>query len=319
MSRITAGTLKNRFRSVNRHLGRYKWRVVVIARHRELLEQLGLATPEQVKVFGAGANPVASNVGHPQTGPGAAPALPSCRIELLKDHRGRRDIHRIEARQPNGSPLVLFLKRTWRPYKKDGLHSLLRRGRVWSVARQEWENALALQQAGRRTAELVAYGQECAWGWEKFSFLLTEAAVGTQTVEQFLRACREPQTRRRVLDALAAEVRKLHQAGLATPDLFTRHIFVSADSDPPGFCFIDLARLDRRRRVSSRLAARDLAALNVTAPLRHVTLRERLRFLRVYAGGADRPLRKRVEARTRRLLRRRRFQDFLRNNEPNVK
>ncbi|MDW8310498.1 MAG: lipopolysaccharide kinase InaA family protein, partial [Verrucomicrobiales bacterium] len=241
------------------------------------------------------------------------------KVQFVKDHCGRRDVHRIEARLANGASLVLFLKRTWRPYKKDGLSSILARGRVCSSARREWENALTLQRAGLRVAEPVAYGEDCGLCWERFSFLLTEAAAGTRTLEQFLRACSDPRCRRRVFDALAAEIRRLHQAGLATPDLFTRHIFVSAETDPPRFCFIDMARLDRRVRVPLRLAARDLAALNVTAPLRHVTLRERLRFLRVYAGGADRRLRKRVVARTTRLLRRRRFQVFFRNSDPNVK
>jgi tRNA A-37 threonylcarbamoyl transferase component Bud32 len=307
--------------------------VVVIAKHRALLEPLGLATLEEVKAFGAGPKSPSPKVGPAsslpsplapgsRSGAGKMPAQGrtlAFKSVLVKDHHGRRDVFRIETQRPDGSPLVLFLKRTWRPYKKDGLRTLLRHGRVWSIARQEWENSLALQQAGLRTAELVAYGEECGLCWERFSFIVTEAAAGAQTIEQFLRDCRDPLARRRAFDRLAAEVRRLHDAGLATPDLFTRHIFLNADSDPPGLCFIDMARLDRRTRVSRRLAARDLAALNVSAPLRDVALRERLRLLRVYAGRFDRELRKRIVTRTTRLLRKRRFQTFFKNSEPKVK
>ena len=102
--------------------------VIVMDEYREVLTRLGLTTIEGAKDY---------------------------RGELVKDHHGRRDILRIQ--QPNGP--VLYLKRNWRPYKKDGLWSLLRHGCAWSQSRQEWENMLALQRAGLHTAGLVAYGQ----------------------------------------------------------------------------------------------------------------------------------------------------------------
>lgn len=253
--------------------------MVVIRQHRAWVERLGLATCQQARAFSA---------------------------ERVKDHRGRRDILRLHLADETGGPLLWYVKRNWRPYKKDGLWSLFRRGRVWSAARQEWENAEALERAGLRAAPRVAFGEECGPLWERFSFLVTEAAAGTETVEHFLRHCLEPPERRRVFDALAREVRRLHDAGLATPDLFTRHVFVERNRQPPAFCWIDVARLDRRRRVPARLRARDLAALNVTAPLRLVSQRERLRFFLRYAGGKDRRLLRKVVARTRHLLRRRR-------------
>src|SRR5688572_28279417 len=92
--------------------------------------------------------------------------------ELIKDHKGQRDIQRVTA--PDGR--VLFLKRNWRPYKKDGLASLMARGQVWSQSRVEWENSLALQRAGIAVAELVACGEECGLLWEHFSFILTASA-----------------------------------------------------------------------------------------------------------------------------------------------
>lgn len=228
--------------------------MIEIVRHRAALEALGLATLDGVKAY----------TGKP-----------------LKTHGGKRDVFRIET--PGA---VLFLKRNWCPHKKDGLASLLQRGKVRSVAKREWDNYLALQRAGLHTAELVAYGEECGPLWEKFSFIITEAAPGKPLSEAFVN-----------LDALAQEVRKMHDAGLFTPDLFARHIFVSDH-----FTLIDMARLD------SGPAERDLAALNVTAPLRLVSAKQRLRFLKVYGG---RHLFRHIERRVRYLLRKRRkFSDF---------
>lgn len=257
--------------------------MVVIAKHRAVVERLKLAQLADVKAFSG---------------------------DLVKNHRGRRDIFRIRTMDDAGRELILFLKRNWKPYKKDGLTSVLRRGKVWSLSRQEWENSLALQRAGLNTAALVAYGEDCGPLWEKFSFILTEAATGQQTVQDFLQHCRDAKLRRRVFDELAQTIRKMHDAGLASPDLFTRHLFVDEAAASPAFCFIDMARLDSGKPLSDRTRARDLAALHVTAPLRFVSTRERFHFLRIYAGKRDRGLAKLVEQRAEHLLQRRKFREF---------
>jgi len=254
--------------------------MVVIARHRALVSQRQLATVEGAKAFQG---------------------------TFVKQLRGRRDILRIQAHDETGRELVLYLKRYWRRPKKDGLKSLLLFGRVWSIARQEWENARALEQAGFTVSRSVAYGEDCGWCWERFSFLLTEAAPGQQTVDQFLDSCLDRAPRREVIGALAIEVRRLHDAGLSFPDLFTRHIFVDSSPNPPRFCFIDVARLDRRARISDRRRSRDLAALNATASTRSVTPKERLLFLRTYAGAVDRGWVRRIRRRMSHLLRRRKY------------
>lgn len=261
--------------------------MLVIAQNHELLRQLGLDTMEGVKQFNG---------------------------ELIKNHKGRRDIFRIRAPAgPDGQPVVLFLKRNWQPYKKDGLHSLLTRGAVWSQSRVEWENSLALQRAGIEVAAPVAFGEECGPLWEKFSFIITAAARGDMTLQEFLNTRTDRAERRRVFDALAGEIRRMHDAGLASPDLFTRHIFLARGPEPK-FCLIDMARLDRQRPLSARRRARDLAALHVTAPLRWVSARERLRFVRQYDG--DRALIRLVQQRSRHLLQRKKFADYLVPGQP---
>jgi tRNA A-37 threonylcarbamoyl transferase component Bud32 len=239
--------------------------VIEIVKHRAALETLGLATLEGVRAY---------------TG------LP------LKTHGGKRDVFRIET-----PAATLFLKRNWRPHKKDGLASLLRHGEVRSVARREWDNCLRLQRAGIRTAELVAYGEECGPLWETFSFIITEAAPG-RPLSALLEPGNTGGATVPLLQALAREIRKMHDAGLFSPDLFARHIFVDGDR----FTLIDMARVD------DGPAERDLAALNVTVPLRQLSARQRLRFLQAY-GRPE--LFRRIERRVRYLLKRRRkFADF---------
>jgi hypothetical protein len=257
--------------------------LLTIAHHHDFLTQSGLSSIEQVKSFHG---------------------------ECLKRHRhGRRDVLQIPFQSENGRSTALFLKRNWRPYTKDGLKSLLRRGSVWSASRQEYANSRALVSAGVRVACPVAYGEQCSLFREKFSFLITEAAPG-MPIDQFLRDTPDRTARRLVLDALARFVRRFHNAGFTTPDLFTRHVFVDTHASEPSFCLIDVARLNVTKRLRPRKRARDLAALNVTAPLRLVSARERLRFLRIYAGQRDKPLAHLIARRVSHLLTRRKYRDF---------
>lgn len=255
--------------------------VIVIEKHGPVLARLGLSTLEQFKNFDA---------------------------EVIQPDR--REVLRIQTTDAEGRPLLLFLKRNWRSSKKNGLASLLRHGRVRSLAREEWENFKIVQRAGLRTAGLVAYAEECGPLWEKFSCLLTEAAAGPDNLEQFLQQARPPGERRRIFDALAREVRRMHEAGVATPDFWSRHIFFDAAAVEPVFCFIDLARLDCGQPLPRHARVRALASLNVSAPMRLVSWRERLRFLRLYVGRRDRALVKAIQQRTQRLLARNKYPDF---------
>jgi hypothetical protein len=253
--------------------------VFVIAKYHDLLRRLGLDSIEGVRSFQG---------------------------ELIKNHKGRRDILRVVSETGRDSR-VFFLKRNWQPYKKDGLHSLVTRGEVWSQSRVEWENAQALARAGIGVAEPVAFGEDCGLLWEKFSFILTASARGDATLDDFFRQCRDDAERRCVFTALARELRRMHDAGLASPDLFARHIFIERGAEPQ-FCLIDMARLDRRKTLPAELRARDLAALHVTAPMRFVTKRERMRFLETYGDAHElEPL---IQERAEHLLKRRKFGEF---------
>jgi tRNA A-37 threonylcarbamoyl transferase component Bud32 len=253
--------------------------MVTVAKYNRQLEQLGLDTLATVKQFEG---------------------------ELVKNHRGRRDIFKISTTDDEERPLGLFLKRNLKPYKKDGLASLVLRGKVCSQSRREWENSVRLQDAGLQTCGLVAYGEERGLLWEKFSFLITEAAPG-ERLDQFFRCCHDARIRASVITALAHTIRRMHDAGLASPDLFTKHIFVDTSLDVPKFSFIDMARLDRCKKISDALRARDLASLNLTAPLENVSPKERIRFLKAYAGCMDRNFVSKIASEVKRLLKKSKF------------
>ncbi|MGH7177302.1 MAG: lipopolysaccharide kinase InaA family protein [Tepidisphaeraceae bacterium] len=256
----------------------------MIARYEEQLRRFGLTSIDAVKRYQP--------------------------THVIENWTGHRDTSRLDGVESDGRALVLYLKRVWSTPLKNGLASLLKRGRVWSVCRQEWENCLALNSTGIETAEPVAYGEECGALRERFSFIITRAARGDQTLEGFLRDCHEPAQRRAILNALARHVRHMHASGLFSPDLFTRHIFVDTSALSPAFCLIDMARVDRSRAPSRRLRVRDLAALNVTAPVRHVDARERLRFLRDYADADAASLARPIARRMAHLLKRPKFATF---------
>ena len=259
--------------------------MILIERHHALLEKLGLSTLDGVKSFQG---------------------------EIVERIPGKRDVQRFQAKAESGRELIFYLKRHWRSDRQDALLSLLTHGHLWSVARVEWENARVLQAAGFHTAPLVACGDEINLLGEKFSFLLTEAATGPMTLDQFVRDGQDLPRTRKVFDSLAQELQRLHQRGLSLPDLFARHIFFDPEAESIGFCFIDVARLIRRRNLAIPQQARALAALNVTTPLRFVSAKERVRFLRLYAGRKElRPLVDRIASRTARLLERKKYRDFL--------
>lgn len=255
--------------------------VLVIAKHSDVLALIGLDSLQGARAFCG---------------------------DLVKNHRGHRDIYEINTKTSEGAPLRLFLKRNLNAYKKDGMLSFLRHGRCWSASREEWENSQRLQKAGLSTAGLVAWGEECGLLWEKFSFIITEAAPGIP-LREFLRDSCDRARRRKVIETLGEQIARMHSAGLASPDLFTRHIFVSGEENVE-FCLIDMARLDQRPHLPLGLRARDLAALHATAPLSWVSRSERMRFLRAYGGRIDQELAGRVERRAAHLLQRRKFQEF---------
>ncbi len=228
-----------------------------------------------------------------------------------------RDRSAVEVRIERGEPRTFFVKRVGRAHVKHMVEAARAMERPVSKCRREWEAARALEEAGVAAAPMVALGERRLGPWPLESFLVVEKLYGSEPLDEFLDslAALPRRARAREVRALAKAVAdaaaRMHRAGLFHLDLYAKHIFVRRNG---GVFVINIIDLQRMRRGGGLAAAvRDLAALNVTVPLRTATPRTRLRFLAEYArragrrGGALRRLARGVVARSLRISRRKKF------------
>lgn len=232
-------------------------------------------------------------------------SVQTLRGSLVKDQRGKRDVLQLSLRGQ-----TFFLKRIWRTKPVQTLETLVKHRRVRSLAGIEWDNLVQLSRHRIRVAEPIAFGERIYRLREEFSFILTRAAPGEMDLHDFVESETDPIRRRRVLDELAGMVRRLHDAGFATPDLFARHLFLNWRGGRPLFTLIDMARVDRVRQVSRAMRARDIAGLNSSLPHHLVSPSDRMRFLHRYCGGRDRSMAAAVRRRMEHLLRRNKRLNF---------
>jgi len=145
---------------------------------------------------------------------------------------------------------------------------------------------------------------------ERGAFVGIEDLAPARPLDDWLReGAPQGAVRRRVLEALADAVARLHGLRHHHRDLYLNHVYVDPRADPALVAIIDWDRLGRHRRRLGRRAVKDLAALDASIPPGSVTARERLRFLARYlralpdAGGRARLLRlsRRVERKAARI------------------
>jgi heptose I phosphotransferase len=87
--------------------------------------------------------------------------------------------------------------------------------------------------------------------------------------------------RREFIHKLAQFTRKFHQTGLRHRDLYFSHIFHSRDGS---FYLIDLQRVFKPVILARRFRIKDIAQLYYSAPGRHFSSTDRLRFYLSYSG-----------------------------------
>ncbi|MCU0722523.1 MAG: hypothetical protein MUC63_02715 [Planctomycetes bacterium] len=184
---------------------------------------------------------------------------------------------------------AFFLKRFTRPPAKDALWQLIRGRRPRTHAEVEGGMIRAFREAGLDAPEVAAWGEEAGRGLRRRSFLLTAGLPDALPLPMFLEenraALRSPRARGAFAGALAGTVRRMHDAGLAHPDLYSYHVFVRGTPASPSFAFIDLHRAFRRETPCLLDAVRDLTSLHLTLPPVFVTRSDRVRFLSRYFGG----------------------------------
>ena len=138
-------------------------------------------------------------------------------------------------------------------------------------------------------------------GAVRASYLVSEALERAQILSHFAIG-REGQARhgyarrKAVSDALAAELRRMHDAGIYTRDLQETNIMVEQRDGAMRFYFLDLEDFRRASRVSQRRRMLNLVHLDRSIG-RFVSRAGRLDFLYAYTGrGAARDARRKAVA-----------------------
>jgi len=248
----------------------------------------------------------------------------------LVDGHQSRSVSRIELGQKlagaGGERVVIYLKRQWGRAARASWRDLLALRWPVAPARREWRIARRLMARGIPVAAPVAWGYDSGPGGPRAMIAFREvpgislarwlldssgaggvsissAAAGSTiaTRAAFTIAACSPAVRRAVAEKIGLTLRHVHDCGLAFPDFYAKHIFVSGLSGPgdiggpsPEVRLIDVQRVGP---LVPWREARDLSALLVTAISPRVTHTDRLRVLRAYLGT------RRIGPRGRRLVR----------------
>ena len=208
---------------------------------------------------------------------------------LVKPNIGRFRRRLWFEAMPAGSrqPVKIFLKRYDRPPAIRQILNWLSHRKRSSFASAEREAIEQLAAAGVNTPQVMAAGEQWGLLFERRSFLMTEEIRDSQPLERRLPKCFDGAAtpaalseRREFIRRLAAFVRRFHQTGRRHRDLYLSHVFCS---DAGEFCLIDLARSSRPVQ-QRRFQIKDIAQLHYSAPARHFSRTDRLRFYLTYAG-----------------------------------
>jgi len=182
----------------------------------------------------------------------------------------------------NNPSTTLFLKR----YERAPILTQLQN---WLWARQQvscgffdLEPANLLSAAGIKTPKIVSYGEQWGGLFEERSFIITEKIANAESLERKLPDCFSgPATvsnltlRRNFIAQLAGFIKKFHQSNYRHRDLYLSHIFYSDDGE---FYLIDLARVFKPIVFQQRFRIKDIAQVYYSAPAKHFSNTDRLRF-----------------------------------------
>ena len=158
----------------------------------------------------------------------------------------------------------------------------------WTKARRFWRRGLALHAAGFNVPSTILCGEKRRWGVCERSFVVTEEIEG-QPAPVFLSSFSystgdnaQIKLKRRALAQLGQLVRRFHELGFIHGDLVATNIFLAQSANDPVFYLMDNDRTQRYPAwLTMNLRRRNLVQLN-RMPLAHITLQDRMRFLRSY-------------------------------------
>jgi tRNA A-37 threonylcarbamoyl transferase component Bud32 len=162
-------------------------------------------------------------------------------------------------------------------------------------AYRSWSNAFRFEDRGLPTPRALALIHRKRVGLVRDAFLLMEKAEHTRELQEHFAALdalpgsNRLRRRRALIDAVARLLRRLHRHRFAHVDLKAPNLLVTQTDEAadPKLLFVDLVGVARKRQVSRRRRALDLARLHVSfhdEP--RLSRTDKLRFLRIYLHWA---------------------------------
>ncbi len=194
---------------------------------------------------------------------------------FVKDHR------RTAVAAVSVAGRDVFIKR-FKPY------AWYRRLEWWiagTPARRCWRRSADLERAGFRVAPALAFVETHAWGLPADGYFVTAVIDGALPAGQWWRERGRGlplAARSAFLSALAAQIRRFHDAGFYTGDANADNFLVRGGGDERTEIFLlDLENVRQLRRVSARRREKNLVQLH--RPVRGEVRRlDGLRFVRAY-------------------------------------
>jgi len=176
----------------------------------------------------------------------------------------------------------IFLKHY---HRRSPAHRIARRLGISDAAR---EMRFMRYLASRGVGTAAPLARMCANGVEWLATAgVADAEVATQWHRRQLELGRDGRMRiQRGIVALAGMTGRMHRAGVVHRDLHCGNILIRDGDDGPDMVLMDLHRAGRRRRLSRRARAANLAQL-LHDRYNDTTRTERLRFLKHYMAAAE--------------------------------
>jgi len=186
------------------------------------------------------------------------------------------------------SPTTVFLKRYDQPPVLVQVRNWLSHHNRRSDALREFDAANKLKAAGINTPKVISYGEQWNTMFETRSFIITEKIPNAESLERKLpdffngpATTENLKLQRKFISQSAIFIKKFHETGYRHRDLYLSHIFYSDNGE---FYLIDLARVFKPIVQRRRFQIKDIAQVYYSAPARHFSKTDRLRFYMAYAG-----------------------------------
>ncbi|MCP4257780.1 MAG: hypothetical protein GY774_09680, partial [Planctomycetes bacterium] len=186
------------------------------------------------------------------------------------------------------SSTTVFMKRYDCPPVKVQLRNWLSHHNHRSEAVREYDAAYKLTASGIDTPKVISYGEQRNAFFETRSFIITEKIPDAESLERKLPDCFEGpanieklKLRRNFIVQAATFIKKFHETNKRHRDLYLSHIFYGESGK---FYLIDLARVFRPILRRKRFLIKDVAQVYYSAPSKHFSKTDRMRFYMTYSG-----------------------------------